>query len=125
VQFLLHGEEWFDDMDRVQYKDFMSAADKSILLKAAGQPDIQCRVTMGLLTDPMQKIREIEVLIPPYEYRKMVPGVPYTIHPMNSDPDHQWKVLEGVTITKNETEGPADNSKASKKGARRRGSTGR
>lgn len=47
-----------------------------------------------------ENLREIEVIIPSDEFKKMAKGVPYTLHPVNANPRYQWKVRKGVTITR-------------------------
>ena len=115
AQLLLHGEEWFNDVDRSQYKVFMIAADRDFVLKAPGQMDVWGHLSLNCLTVPQENIREIVLIIPPHEYRRMATGTPYTLHPVNSKPDHPWVVNPGVTITK-KAELPAGRSKAFRKG---------
>ncbi len=98
---LIHGEEWFEDAgNHLQYKVFLERADKKIMFKAKGQPDIKGEIKMSFWTAPAEKVREIELIIPPKEFAKMAKGVPYTLHPVNSNARYQWKVREGVTITR-------------------------
>lgn len=42
---------------------------------------------------------ELEVVIPPAEYPKMVQVVEYTLHAVNSKKEYEWQVREGVKLT--------------------------
>jgi hypothetical protein len=98
--FLLHGEEWFDGEDHIQYKVFMKLADRNFVLRAPGKPDVKAALSMNFFTAASQKVRELELVVPPDEYARMAAGVAYTLHPVNGRPGYVWKVGEGVTITK-------------------------
>jgi hypothetical protein len=99
-RLLVHGEEWFQGMDHLQYKFFMKRADKRFVFWAKDQPDVQGYVSMNFYTHASRNLREMEVVIPKEEYAKMVKGVAYTLHPVNGTPLYQWKVQKGVTITR-------------------------
>jgi hypothetical protein len=98
--FYIHGDEWFSDQDHLQYKKFMTRADKNFLLRAKGQPDIKAEMEMSFWTDSPSNLREILIVISQKEFAKMVKGVAYSIQPVNSVADYQWKVKEGLTITR-------------------------
>ncbi len=98
-RFYFHAEEWFADAgDYLQYKPFLAKADPNFVLKAPGQPDVKCKLTLGFLTLASQQVREFEILIPPAEFAKMATGADYTLHPLNANPDLKWKVKEGLTL---------------------------
>jgi hypothetical protein len=98
---LIHTEEWFEDAgDYLQYRVFLHRADKNIVFKARGKSDVKGQIQTSFWTHASSNLREIEVIIPPDEFAKMAKGVPYTLHPVNSNPRYQWKVREGVTITR-------------------------
>jgi RNA polymerase sigma factor (sigma-70 family) len=100
-RLLIHGEEWFDDAgDYLQYKVFMRRADRDFVFRAPGRPDVKGHITMSFWTAPADKVRELELEIPPDEFAKMAKGVPYTLHPVNANPRYQWKVGPGLTITR-------------------------
>ena len=44
--------------------------------------------------------RELEVIIPAAEFAKMAKGTAYTLHPVNGKKGYEWKVPEGVTLTR-------------------------
>jgi hypothetical protein len=97
----IHGEEWFDDTgDYLQYKVFMRRTDKNIVFKSKGRPDVKGQIQMSFWTWAKENLREIHLVVPSGEFAKMAKGVPYTLHPVNSNPRYQWKVREGVTITR-------------------------
>jgi hypothetical protein len=52
------------------------------------------------VTQATTNLRELEVVIPKAEVEKMVKGVAYTIHPVNSKKGHTWKVRERLTISR-------------------------
>ena len=91
---LFHIDEWFEGMTSAQYKPFLSKADKRFVLKADGHPDVHANAERGCWS------QEFYIRIPRKEYVKMVPSIPYTIHPVNSNPKYQWKVIPGVAICK-------------------------
>jgi hypothetical protein len=98
--FYIHGDEWFQDQDHLQYKKFMMRVDKNLLLRAKGQPDIKAQVEMSFWTSGSSNLHEILVVIPTKEFAKMGQGVAYSIQPVNSMADYQWKVKEGLTIAR-------------------------
>jgi RNA polymerase sigma factor (sigma-70 family) len=99
-ELMIHGDEWLADRDHLQYKVFMHRADPELVFRAKGRPDVKARVEMGFITQPSQGLREIMVLIPSVEYAKMEKGTPYTLHAANGRPGYQWKVKEGLTLTR-------------------------
>jgi hypothetical protein len=100
-RFFVHGEEWLEGAgDYLQYKLFMRRADPGFVLRAKGQPDVPCRVSMNFLTGGPRKLRELEVVIPPADFPKMARGVPYALHPVNGKDGYAWKVRDGVTLTR-------------------------
>jgi RNA polymerase sigma factor (sigma-70 family) len=100
-QFFVHGEEWLENAGGyLQYKLFMRRSDAEFVLRAKGQPDVSCRISMNFLTDGSQNLRELEVIIPAADYAKMVKGVAYTLHPVNGKKGYEWKVRDGLTVTR-------------------------
>jgi RNA polymerase sigma factor (sigma-70 family) len=98
-RFYVHCDEWFDNAgDYLQYKLFMRRADKNFVLKAKGQPDVSCQVSMGFYTHRTQNLCELEVVIPSSGYAKMVTGVSYSLEPANGNKDYRWKVRDGLTL---------------------------
>jgi Transglutaminase-like superfamily len=100
-RFFIHCHEWLENAgDYVQYKLFMRRADRNFLLQAKGQPDVSCQVSMNFYTHRSRNLCELEVVIPPSEYAKMAKGVEYTLHPVNGKKGYEWKVREGVKLTR-------------------------
>jgi hypothetical protein len=100
-RFFIHCEKWLDDAgDYLQYKLFMRRCDRKFVLRAKGQPDVACGLSMSFLAGSSKKLRELEVVIPPPEYSKMAKGVAYTLHPKNGVKQYQWKVRDGLTLTR-------------------------
>jgi hypothetical protein len=100
-RFFVHGEEWFESAgDHLQYKLFRRRCDPSFVLRAKGRPDVPCQMSFGFVTWQSAKLREMEVLISAGEYAKMVKGVAYTLHPVNGKKGYEWKVRDGVTLTR-------------------------
>jgi hypothetical protein len=85
---------------KLQDKVFMRRADKNFVLRAKGQPALHCHLSMGFVTQSSWKVRELEVIIPTAQYSQMVKGVEYTLHPLNSNKRYEWKVRDGVTLTR-------------------------
>jgi hypothetical protein len=100
-RFFVHGDEWHDNAgDYLQYKLFMRRSDPTFILRAQGQPDLSCQVTMSFFTNASQRLRELEVLIPPADYARMAKGVPYTLHAVNGKNGYEWQVKGGLTLTR-------------------------
>jgi hypothetical protein len=98
-RYYVHCQEWLEGAgDYLQYKLFMRRADSRFLLRAKGQPDVSCRVSMSFYTDRSRNLCELEVVIPPAEYARMARGVGYTLSPRNSKKGFEWKVRDGVKL---------------------------
>jgi hypothetical protein len=91
---LFHVDEWLEGEGLAQYKTFYSGVDKAFLLKSEGHADVRANAERGYWN------QEFYVRIPEKEYTKMAAGVPYSIHPVNSNRKCQWKLAQGVTIRK-------------------------
>jgi hypothetical protein len=97
----VRGEEWLADAgDYLQYKAFLWRADTEFVLKAKGQPDVKARVTGNFITYISEKVRDMEVVVAADEMKKMEKGVAYTLHPVNGKKGYEWKVGDGVTVTR-------------------------
>jgi hypothetical protein len=100
-RFFVHCREWLENAgDYLQYKLFMRRADKNFLLRAKGQPDVACHISMNFYTHRSRNLCELEVVIPPSEYAKMAKGVAYMLHSVNSTKGYEWKVSEGIKLTR-------------------------
>jgi hypothetical protein len=100
-RFWVQCEEWLENAgDHLQYKLFMRRSDRNFVLRAKGRPDIACRISMNFVTGGPRNLRELEVVIPAADYARMARGVPHSLHPANSKKDYQWKVSEGVKLTR-------------------------
>ena len=99
--FYIHCLEWLEDAGGwMQYKLFMQRADLTFLLRAEGHPDVSCHISGNSYAGRSPNLCELQVIIPPEEYAKMVPDLAYTIHPVNSHEGYRWRVSDGVTITR-------------------------
>jgi RNA polymerase sigma factor (sigma-70 family) len=100
-RFFIHCHEWFDDAgEYLQYKLFMRRSDRKFILRAKGQTDVACELSQSFFTLRSKKLCELEVVISPAEYGKMASGVAYTLHPVNGKKEYEWKVREGLTLTR-------------------------
>jgi RNA polymerase sigma factor (sigma-70 family) len=100
-RFFVHCREWLDDAgDYLQYKLFMRRADRAFVLKAKDQPDVTCEVSMSFYTQHSRNLCELEIVVPSAEYAKMAQGVAYALHPVNGKKGFQWKVADGVRVTR-------------------------
>jgi Transglutaminase-like superfamily len=100
-RFFVHGQEWLENAGGyLQYKLFMRRADRNFVLRAKGQPDVACLVTMDFITDTSRNLCELDVAIPAADYAKMVKNVAYTLHPVNGKKGYEWKVRDGLTLTR-------------------------
>ena len=96
----VHGEEWFAAQDKAQYLKFLQQVDRNFLLRAERHPDIKGEIQISLWMDGRSNLREILLVISKDEYAKMAKGVAYTIQPVNSKANYQWKVKAGLTVTR-------------------------
>jgi hypothetical protein len=100
-RFYIHCQEWLEDAgDYLQYKLFMQRADRKFVLRAKGKPDVSCQVSRNFYTHRSRKLCELEVVIPAPQYAKMAKGVGYTLHPVNGKKGYEWKVRDGVNVTR-------------------------
>jgi hypothetical protein len=97
ARFFVHCREWFENL---QYRLFLSLADKNFILRAEGHPDVPCRLSTTFFTSRSRDLRELEMVIAPAEFAKMAKGVAYTLHPVNAAKDYTWKVRDGLAITR-------------------------
>src|SRR5262249_41315892 len=79
---------------------FMRRADRNFVLRAKGRTDVSCQVSQNFYTHRSRNLCELEVVIPTAAYGKMAQGVEYTLHPVNGKPGDEWKVREGVKLTR-------------------------
>jgi hypothetical protein len=99
-RLIFHCEEWLQDGDNyLQYTLFLLRADPNFVLKAKGQPDVKAQ-RGGIYTAPAEDLRELEVALSPTEFAKMTRGVPYSIHPVNRSKGYEWRMREGLTVTR-------------------------
>ncbi len=100
-RLFFHGEEWLEDGDNyLQYKVFLMRADPEFVLKAEGKQDVKARLAGPYYTATPDGLRELEVVIPADELAKMARGVAYTVHPVNGRKGGEWKVRDGLTVTR-------------------------
>ena len=109
--FWIHCREWLENAGGyLQYPRFMNRADLNFILRAEGRPEVLCRLSRSNVAGGPKKLRELEVVISPAEYGKMVENVAYSIDPVNAAEGHIWKVQSGLTILReirtNETNSP-------------------
>jgi hypothetical protein len=92
--------ELLGDADYPQYKTFMKRADRAFVLRTPARPDVTGAVSLSFYTQRSEGLREIEVVIPAEEFKRMEAGVAYTPAPVNGKPGFEWAVKDGVTVTK-------------------------
>jgi hypothetical protein len=95
----MHGEEWITDGPTMQYRPFIERADPNFILRANGKPEVRAKA-VGSIGGGSDGVREVILIIPKEALAKMAVDVPYTFHPANSRPGYQWRVRDGVTITR-------------------------
>lgn len=99
--FWIHCREWLENAGGyLQYNRFMNRADLNFILRAEAEPDVLCHLSKTSVAGGSSKLCELEVVIPPDEYAKMVEDVAYTLHPVNAAEGYVWKVRDGLTITR-------------------------
>jgi hypothetical protein len=100
-RFFVHCREWLENGgDYLQYKLFMRRADRDFLLKAEGEPDVPCQISMNFYTQRSRSLCELEVVIPPAGYAGMAKGVAYVLHPLNTRKRYHWTVRDELTLTR-------------------------
>ena len=78
----------------------MGRADKNFILRTEDRPDVLCHLSTSDVAGGAEKLRKLEVVIPPAEYTKMAKGVAYVLHPVNAAKGYVWKVCDGLAITR-------------------------
>jgi hypothetical protein len=63
-------------------------------------PDVPVQAVPGDLIDTRagKHLVEVMVLVSHQDFSKVVAGTAYALVPENPDPDHQWKVVDGVSL---------------------------
>ena len=96
---VLHCAEWLTGEPYTQYKKFMRKADGAFVLRADGEPDVNAVLSGAYWTHETTGVRDFHLHIRSEDYRKMKPGVPYRLVPLN-DSDYKWRVAERLTVTR-------------------------
>lgn len=111
--FWIRCQEWLEKAGGyLQYQRFMNRADKNLVLAAEGQPDVRCYLSGSDVVDGTRNVRDLEVVISPNEYAKMVEDVAYTLNPVNAAEGYVWKVRDGLTIVREKYAGAPNPSAA-------------
>src|SRR5262249_2142046 len=101
ARLYVHGDEWWDDAgDYRQYRLFLDQVDRHLVLRARGRPDVKAEVPGSFFSSASSGLRDMDVVIPPQEYAKMVLDVPYAIQPVNGVAGYRWRVKDALTITR-------------------------
>lgn len=77
---------------------FIYKAGSKFVLKAQGYPDINIQAS-GTTDDGKKTFKALIVNMDAQEKSKMVPGVSYTLHSVNNNPEYRWIIRDGVSIT--------------------------
>ena len=96
----IHADEWLPGQGKDQYLTFLNQVDRSLVFRAEGHPDVKGQVQPSFWVDDRSGLREILLIVPRDQYAKMARGVTYTIHPVHAVGGYEWKVKDGVTITR-------------------------
>ena len=83
-----------------QFAEFFERADRRLVLRAAGVPDVHAEVLQSWWVDPRREVAEFYVRIPALEFDKMRPGKRYELVARNEGARSRWNVADGVAIRK-------------------------
>ena len=79
-----------------QYTKFIAKNGGQIILKAKGCPDVKAlSIGNGYYSS---KLNAIEFRIDESEFKKLVPGTKYTIHPVTKNEGYKLIINEGVYL---------------------------
>lgn len=92
----LSVEEKILDKDFEQYKDFVAKYGGQIILKSKGQPNVKA-TSSGNGYDDL-KTHAIEFYIDNNEFKKLVPGIKYTLHPVIKNEEYKLIINDGVYL---------------------------
>jgi transglutaminase superfamily protein/thrombospondin type 3 repeat protein len=91
---LAHVDERIEVMGKRQYDELYGACDPRFVFKAPGHEDVRAEARRGHWS------AEFYIQIAPNELKRMVPGVTYTLLPLNERPTYHWVVKPGVTLVR-------------------------
>lgn len=92
----LKVEENIPGKDHQQYIKFIEKNGGQIILKAKGHLDVRATSTGGGTYSPI--LNAIEFRIDESEFKKLVPGTKYTIHPVTKNEGYKLIINEGVYL---------------------------
>ena len=100
--FIIVIEEWMAGQDHRQLNAFREKAAFRFLLKAEGHDDIQITEThcQGRYSSGSGEFQGFVVGFPSVELGKLVPGVAYTLVPVEQRPEFTWQVRPGVRLVR-------------------------
>ncbi len=91
--------EWIAAQDYNQLSTFLDKAGRTFIFKAEGHPDVLATAG-GSLSTGDGSFQAFNLYLTPSELLKMVSGVSYTVHPVNTNETYFWTVMPGVTLTR-------------------------
>ena len=87
--------------------EIVDATDRTIILRAEGQPPIRAEVWQrSSITVPAEGICAMFLNIAPSDVQKMRIGVAYALEPLNQNARVTWNVLPEVMVVRSEPPGP-------------------
>lgn len=100
--YLIGIKEWLQGQDHGQLGEFVENAGFNFHLRAEGHPEIVITTSNFTGTSSMGdgEFQAFYVEFNPDQLKKLIPGVPYTLHPENKSDKYVWIVNEGVTLVK-------------------------
>jgi hypothetical protein len=98
--YLFGIKEWLTGQDYRQLSEFVENAGFNFRLRAEGHPEIVITKNNYHGSSSMGDgdFQAFYVGLDEYQLKKLVPGVPYTLHPENKSDKYVWIVNESVTF---------------------------
>ena len=95
-------DEWMEGQDYRQLDTFYRKAGLHFVLRADGYEDIHVthRNYRGNQSDDKGTYQAFVVRLEPDQMAKMIPGVPYALHPKNKSTEYFWTVSHDVSLVK-------------------------
>ncbi len=100
VDFLIGIKEWLTGRTYHQLSRYYKHAGHDFVLKAAGHPDVRFTLDGGNLNNSARDFQAYTAHILREDKAKLVPGVAYAIHPLNTSDVYKWSVAPNVTLRK-------------------------
>jgi hypothetical protein len=94
--FLIASKEWLPAA-RMQMTDFWERAGHEFLLTSPPHPEVRAHLIDGRLSSGDGTFQAYMAQVEPKDQAKLVPGVAYSIQPLNNNDTYRWVVAPDLT----------------------------